>query len=195
MRIRDIRHEELIDAAIAATFEEGYATVTMTEIARKAGATAASINYYFGSKEKLMEATMRRLMSTLRSVLIARLQSAETPRERLFAIVLANFDDALFSAPQCSFWIQFWANAPYSPRLTRLHEINRRRVLSHVRRELRQLVPLDVCEPLRESIQAYMDGIWVEAAQAMQPTNPATARRNAEQVVRALLDGAITAPD
>lgn len=193
MRIRDIRNEELIDAAIAATFEEGYGTVTMTDIARRAGTTAASINYYFGSKEKLMEATMRRLMTKLRSALIMRLKEAETPRDRLFAIVMANFDDALFSAEQCSFWVQFWANAPYSPRLTRLHTINRRRVLSHVRRELGQLVPPPVCEPLRESIQAYMDGIWVEAAQSKLPTSPQEARKNARQVVAALLDGAFNA--
>ena len=51
--IRDIRHEELIDAAITAIYKNGYATVTMTEIAREIGATAASINYYFGSKENL----------------------------------------------------------------------------------------------------------------------------------------------
>ena len=72
--IRDIRHEELIDAAITAIYKNGYATVTMTEIAREIGATAASINYYFGSKENLMEATMLRLMELLKQASILRLK-------------------------------------------------------------------------------------------------------------------------
>ena len=60
-RIRDIRNEELIDATIAAVHRRGFADVTMAEIAAEAGASAASINYYFGSKDQLLAATMRRL--------------------------------------------------------------------------------------------------------------------------------------
>ncbi|MEQ8898091.1 MAG: transcriptional regulator BetI [Roseovarius sp.] len=189
-RIRDIRHDELIDAAITATHDAGFAVVTMADIARRAGASAASINYYFGSKEKLMEAAMRRVMSTLRHCVIERLKQATTPEERLYAVVCANFDDRLFTARICSFWVQFWAHAPYAKSLSRLHRINRLRVQSHVRTELRTLVSPELREPLRESIQAYMDGIWVEVAQNPRPTDPARARDTARQVVATLLDGA-----
>ena len=106
-RIRDIRHEELIDAAIKGIHQRGFASVTMAEIAAKADASAASINYYFGSEEKLMEATMRRLLGILKQAVLANLAQANNPRERLMAIIDANFDDALFTNPQCSVWIQF----------------------------------------------------------------------------------------
>ena len=47
-KIRDIRHEEFIVATLEATHKRGFHSVTMSEIAAEIGATAASINYYFG---------------------------------------------------------------------------------------------------------------------------------------------------
>ncbi len=82
-RIRDIRHDELIKATITAVHKHGYTAVTMTEIASEADATAASINYYFGSKEKLMEATMRWVLQLLKNAMLERYATATSPEERL----------------------------------------------------------------------------------------------------------------
>jgi len=106
-RIRDIRHEEFIEATIVAVHERGYAVVTMAEIAREAGSSAASINYYFGSKEGLMEATMRHLLRLLRAAMADGYADAKTPRDRLKAVLDANFSDSLFSVEKCSIWMQF----------------------------------------------------------------------------------------
>ncbi|WP_422050464.1 choline-responsive transcriptional repressor BetI [Shimia sp.] len=186
-RIRDIRHEELITATITAVHKRGYAVVTMAEIAAEAGASAASINYYFGSKEKLMEATMRRLLSKLKAAMLERYATAETPHDRLMAVIDANFSDRLFTIEQCSIWMQFWANAPYAPSLQRLHRINRARVNAHFRAELRALVPETHRETMREALQCYMDGVWLEAAQSDAPLNPALAREEARAVANLLL--------
>ncbi|EBA16547.1 transcriptional regulator, TetR family protein [Roseobacter sp. SK209-2-6] len=182
-RIRDIRNEELIEATIVAVHQSGYSVVTMAEIAREAGASAASINYYFGSKEGLMEATMRHLLRKLRQAMIEGYAKASTPKERLYAVMDANFADDLYTVPQCSIWMQFWANAPYSQRLSRLHRINRSRVRSHVRAELANLLPADRVETARSALQCYMDGVWLEAAQAHRPLDPKNARKAAHRVV------------
>ena len=182
-RIRDIRNEELIEATIVAVHKRGYSVVTMAEIAQEAGASAASINYYFGSKEGLMEATMRHLLRKLRIAMIEGYGAAQTPKERLYAVMDANFSDALFTVPQCSIWMQFWANAPYSPRLARLHRINRTRVRSHVRAELANILPAERVETARSALQCYMDGVWLEAAQSESAVNAETARQAAHQVV------------
>ena len=182
-RIRDIRNEELIEATIVAVHERGYGVVTMAEIAKEAGASAASINYYFGSKEGLMEATMLHLLGKLRRAMAEGYATARTPRERLYAVMDANFADGLFTVPQCSIWMQFWANAPYSPRLSRLHRINRARVRSHFLAELRSLLPEEDVETARQALQCYMDGVWLQAAQSEKPVDPAAARAAAHQVV------------
>lgn len=189
-KIRDIRNEELIDATIRAVHAKGYALVTMAEIAAEADASAASINYYFGSKDRLMEATMLRLLTILKESTIKGLKQSVSARDRLLAVVDANFDDRLFQIEQCSLWMQFWANAPYSTSLSRLHRINRRRVQSHCRAELRHLVPEHQRETVREALQSYMDGVWLEAAQAAKPLDPAQARSEARRFVGLLLDNA-----
>ncbi|MCG6559211.1 transcriptional regulator BetI [Ruegeria sp. 1NDH52C] len=187
-RIRDIRNDELVAAAIRSLHHRGFGSVTMAEIAGEAGASAASINYYFGSKDRLMEETMRRLLSILHTALLSRLAEAKTPRDRLLAIVEANFDDTLFTPAQCSVWVQFWANAPYTSSLSRLHRINRARVASNIRRELRQLVPEQGLNRVQTTIQAYMDGIWIEAAQGDTVPDAASARADARALTELLLD-------
>lgn len=187
-RIRDIRHDELIAATIVAVHRHGYAAVTMKEIAREAESTAASINYYFGSKEKLMEATMRRVMQLLKDAMLERYATARSPEERLMAVLDANFSDRLFTVEHCSIWVQFWGSAPYVPSLARLHRINHQRVTSHFRAELRALLPEDQRETVREALQSYMDGVWLEATQSTNALDPAKARAAARRVARLLLD-------
>ncbi len=189
-RIRDIRHDELIDATIRAVHKKGFATVTMAEIAEEAGTTATSISYYFGSKEKLMEATMRRLLALLKAAMLKRYGDVSTPRDRLMAVLDANFDDALFTTAQCSLWLQFWANAPFVPALARLHRINRARVRSHFRAELALLLPVEQAETVRLALQSYMDGVWAEAAQSDRATDPKSARREARRVAALLIEAA-----
>ena len=187
-RIRDIRHDELIEATITAVHQYGYTSVTMTEIADHAGSTAASINYYFGSKEKLLEATMRRGLTLLKTSVLDRMPSAKNPHDRLMALLDANFDDRLFTVEQCSLWVQFWGNAPYVPSLARLHRINRARVTSNFRAELRALLPNDRRETVREALQSYMDGVWLETAQSETAINAAETRAEARRVAQLLLD-------
>ena len=186
-RIRDIRHEELIDAAIRAVAERGYAQVTMTDIAKEAGSTAASINYYFGSKDQLIQAMMLRILRTLKAANLRNLAGTLTPYDRLMAELDANFDEALFTPETCAIWLQFWANAPYHEGLARLQRINRQRVTSHFRAELSQLLPKTRLDTVQQALQAYMDGVWLEAAMSRRPVNAAAAQKEARRVADLML--------
>lgn len=190
-RIRDIRSEAMIAATVKTVHNRGYHAVTMAEIATEAGTSAASISYYFGSKEGLMEATMRHLLRLLQRAVLQRFAAAHSPKERLQAIVAANFDDSLFTVAQCSIWMQFWGSAPYTPRFARLHRINRARVRSHLCHELHALMAPDQAEVVRLALQSYMDGVWLQAAQADAPLDPKAARAAAASVVERLLTEAV----
>lgn len=187
-RIRDIRHQELIAATIHALHREGFHKVTLTQIAREIGATAASVNYYFGTKEHLLEATMLHLMGLLRDGLLERYSDAANARARLNAIVEANFSDRLFTTEQCSVWVQFWSAAPYAPRLARLQQINRKRVTSNMSACLRELIADEAQRATTRSVlQAYMDGVWIDAAQSGRYANAALARADALATVDMVL--------
>lgn len=186
-RIRDIRRDELIAATITAIHRHGFAAVTVSQIAEIADASVGSISYYFGGKDRLLEGAMRRLLTILRECTVDGQRAAATPRARLEAVVLANFDPRLFTKAQCSVWMQFWAFAPYTPRLARLHRINRARVSSNVRAELDALVRSADIDNAQRSLQAYMDGVWLEASQGDGPVDASHAQTAAAAFLVTLL--------
>jgi AcrR family transcriptional regulator len=58
--IGDLRRAELIDAAILTLAQKGYEKATVRDVARAAGASAASVLYYFESAEALLAAAFER---------------------------------------------------------------------------------------------------------------------------------------
>lgn len=182
-KISTLRREELIQAAINAIYENGFADLTVSQIARDAGTSTGSIHYYFGGKEALLEATMRHLLRLLRSALEWRLREAHTPLDRLHAVVQANLDDTLMTGEHCRVWMQFWAFAPFHPSLSRLHAMNRARVRSNLVHPLRSLVPPQDLQMKTNTIQGYMDGIWVQIAQTGKVLDVSSIQREAHHFV------------
>src|SRR5258705_2028296 len=69
------QRERLLDAAIACFTTDGVAATSQRSIAVKAGVTPALLNYYFGSKDKLLEAfiaeRVKPVIAALRESLLA----------------------------------------------------------------------------------------------------------------------------
>lgn len=59
---RDRTRDQLLDASIALFARHGFEAVTTGQIAEAAGLTQSMVHYHFGSKSKLWEEAMRRLM-------------------------------------------------------------------------------------------------------------------------------------
>lgn len=57
----EINIEHLCDVAVNIFAEKGYSGTTTTEITRKAGVARSLIHYYFGNKEELWKASIKRL--------------------------------------------------------------------------------------------------------------------------------------
>lgn len=57
----EINIEHLCDVAVNVFAEKGYSGTTTTEITRKAGVARSLIHYYFGNKEELWKASIKRL--------------------------------------------------------------------------------------------------------------------------------------
>jgi TetR/AcrR family transcriptional repressor of bet genes len=182
-KISSIRREELIQATIAAIYEYGFADLTVARIARDADVSTGSIHYYFGGKEALLEASMRHLLALLKTAHQTRLQSASTPHERLHAGVQANFDQTFLTRENCRVWTQFWAFAPYHPRLARLHRINRSRVQSNIVHSLTELVSKEDLNVTANAIQGYMDGVWIQISQSESALNLSKAQSEAKHFI------------
>jgi len=82
------QRERLLDAAVECFAADGVAATSLRGIAMKAGVTPALVNYYFGSKEQLLDAFIAEriapVVQTLRESLLA---AGEDPRALLAAFV------------------------------------------------------------------------------------------------------------
>jgi TetR/AcrR family transcriptional regulator len=82
------QRERLLDAAVACFAADGVAATSLRSIALKAEVTPALVNYYFGSKEQLLEAFIAERVAPAVSVLReSLLEAGDNPRALLGAFV------------------------------------------------------------------------------------------------------------
>lgn len=160
-----IRRRQLIDATIASISKHGFSDTTVATISRAAGVSSGIIHHYFRGKSELLEATMRALLRQLRAEVVARLHTAQTPEQRVAAIIDGNFSPEQFDVQVVNSWLAFWAQVPHVPALARLQRINAARLQSNLRHALRQLLPAsDEAERAAFGLAALIEGLWLRCA-------------------------------
>ncbi|MGQ7794023.1 choline-binding transcriptional repressor BetI [Faunimonas sp. B44] len=161
-----IRRKALISAAIDTIHERGMAQVTMGEIARRAGVSAALAHHYFGGKDDLLLATMRHLLSELGEEIQARLSGARSPEERISAIVRGNFAPCQFRPAVISAWLAFYVQAQTDPEARRLLRVYTKRLESNLLHALRELTTREHAVGIAEMAAALIDGLWIRRSLA-----------------------------
>ena len=162
----EIRKPQLIDATMRAIDSVGLAKANVSTISGYAGVTPAIINHYFGGKEGLLAATMREILEIHRKAV--REQLARIPHDdvvgRVMAIVGGNFSKRYTNSPVVKTWLTFWAQAMHEPMLFRLQQVNEKRLLSHLKLELKRVLPDDRALMTAQAVAALIDGIWLRGA-------------------------------
>ena len=181
-----LRRKALIAAAIEAIHERGMGQVTMGEIARRAGVSAALAHHYFGGKDQLLLATMRHLLAELADEIQSRLAPARTPEERLSAIIRGNFAADQFRPAVISAWLAFYVQAQTDPEARRLLNVYMRRLESNLLHTLRDLTTREHAARLAETAAALIDGLWIR--RSLSASNP-DSDGAADLVERAVRDG------
>ena len=182
-----LRRKELIDATILAIGERGSLDVTMSEIAGRAGVSSALAHHYFGGKNDLLQATMRRQLTSLIVEMADALKRAESPRERIAGVVKVNFSAGQFRAETVTAWLAFYLEAQRSPELRRLLRVYVRRLRSNLLSGLRLLLPRQAAEETAEGVGAMIDGFYIRRALRDGLPNPASVIATIEDYVDAKL--------
>lgn len=159
-----LRRRALIDAAIDAVGDHGSLAVTMAEIARRAGVSAALAHHYFGTKDKLLHSAMRHILAELRQEASSALAVADTPRARLTAIVSVSFSEVQFRQRTIAAWLAFYVEAQRSPAIRRLLRIYTRRLHSNLLHALRPLAPAGEADRIAQAVAALIDGLYIRHA-------------------------------
>jgi TetR/AcrR family transcriptional repressor of bet genes len=178
-----LRRRTLIAAAIDTIHDRGMAQVTMAEIARRAGVSAALAHHYFGGKEQLLLATMRHLLSELGEEIQSRLATAATPEERLAAIIRGNFAAGQFRPAVISAWLAFYVQAQTDRSASRLLHVYRRRLESNLLYALRALTTRDHALRIAETAAALIDGLWIRRSLSDADPDPQGAAALVERAV------------
>ncbi len=162
--VEPLRRRALIDAAVLAIGERGSLDVTMSEIATRAGVSAALAHHYFGGKDDLLEATMRHILRELGRDSVAALAGVADPLGRVSAVIAVNFAHSQFRRETIAAWLAFYVEAQRSAPMRRLLRVYTRRLHSNLMSGLRELLPAREAERTAEGIAALIDGLYIRRA-------------------------------
>jgi TetR/AcrR family transcriptional repressor of bet genes len=160
-KISDIRKRELRRAAFEVLQREGMAGATLEKVAAQAGASKGIVLHYFANKQELFEHAMREANAALRDAVVARLNNAKTPIERLEAIIEGNFEERFFQPSICHAWLALCAEVPREPQLARIQKVIHARMRSNLMSALMHILPDDECEAVAFGITTLIDGLWL----------------------------------
>lgn len=170
-----LRKKALMDAALRTIGQNGSLNVTMSDIAREAGVSAALAHHYFGSKQKLLLETIRSLLRALRRDAIVALAQASGPRARLSAIVRVSFQSDQFTSETVAAWLAFYVEAQRSDEMRRLLITYTRRLRSNIMDSLNRLCPPDDAARIAEGAAALIDGLYIRHSLHAAPLGLAAA--------------------
>ena len=180
-----LRREALVRATITEIAETGATDITVARIAKRAGMSPALAHHYFGSKDRMLLAAMRHVLSVYGAEARGALAMAGGPRARLEAIVRASFTPSNFRDEVVAAWLNFYARAHRDADARRLLHIYHARLRSNLLHALRPLT--DAPGPLAEGIAAMIDGLYVRQALAREPAEGAASA----QLVLGYIDRAL----
>ncbi|MFD0980136.1 choline-binding transcriptional repressor BetI [Tropicimonas aquimaris] len=177
-----IRRAALVEAAIHEIGASGTLDVTVSQIAKRAGVSAALAHHYFGNKEQLFLGAMRHMLSLYGTQVREGLAVADGPRARLEAIVRAGFTAEKFQQETIAAWMNFYVLAQIAPGAQRLLSVYHRRLHSNLVHDLRPLVG-DTAPKVAAHIAALIDGLYLRHA---LKTDLTTGTGATAEVLRAL---------
>ena len=182
-----IRRRQLIKATMETIHDLGFCGVTISEIARRAGVSYGLAHHYFGSKDQLMTATMRHLLTTLGEEHRRCLAGAKSPQARIRAVCRASFAPNQFQPVVISAWLAFYMQAQTGPSSRHLLRIYARRLVSNLCFALSQMMPRDKACELAEGAAAVIDGLWIRWALSDSRPPPDEAAAYAELGIARLI--------
>lgn len=179
-----IRRDAIVGATIAELGSKKSLDVTVSQIAKRAGMSSALAHHYFGGKDQIFLAAMRRILGDFGAEARAELQSV-SPEERAPAIIRACFAPSCFTPDVIAAWMTFYVLAQTNEDALRLWQIYQARLRSNLVYALRPMMsdPVEAAE----NMTALIDGLYIRAALGA-PEEPQLAVSHAMRVLTTLLE-------
>ncbi|WP_104401749.1 transcriptional regulator BetI [Vibrio penaeicida] len=159
----EIRKPQLVQATMTVIDRVGLHAASISLISKEAGVSSGIINHYFGGKHGLLKETMKEILRQLSSTITERLSqlSKNAHQQRINAIIDGNFVGYQAENKVAKTWLAFWSYSVHDPELKRLQRVNEKRLLSHLKIELKALFEKEQAEIIAHGIAALIDGVWL----------------------------------
>ncbi|MDE9450872.1 transcriptional regulator BetI [Aliiroseovarius sp. Z3] len=168
-----IRRGALVQATIHEIGRAGSLDVTVTQIAKRAGVSSALAHHYFGGKEQIFLAAMRHILTIYGAQVRVALFGLTAPRDRLEAIIRANFEAGNFRPEVISAWLNFYVLSQSNDGARRLLRVYQHRLHSNLVHALRPLVG-DDAHDVADTLASMIDGLYIR--HALREDTPSGAR-------------------
>jgi TetR/AcrR family transcriptional regulator, transcriptional repressor of bet genes len=178
-----VRRQDLVEAAYLTFLEYGLEGMTMARIGERAGMSHGIVNYYFKSKDELLSTVVRKSNFLILQAAAQLLRQAATPRERISAVITANFPDKLFTPEIARAWVSYYAAIGRKPQFERLQTAIDRRLASNLIHALRHLTTPERARTTAFNIAVLIDGLWLRHAKSGDTVTSAEAIRLIESFV------------
>jgi TetR/AcrR family transcriptional repressor of bet genes len=114
----DQRREDIAHVACQVIARHGFEQATVARIARAAGFTTGMVAHYFESKQQIVIAALRLILTRMEQRLNAQTRAGETSLFKVLSESLA-VDAQRFA--ECAFWTAFWGQVTVDPKLKRIN--------------------------------------------------------------------------
>ncbi|MBO9420095.1 TetR family transcriptional regulator C-terminal domain-containing protein [Labrenzia sp. R4_2] len=164
------RRQDLITATLDCISELGLQGATVREVATRAGVTPGLIRHYFSSKDQMLQAAYREVMTGMTSkVADAADKGQSSARARLHDFIVANLTPPVADGRALSLWAAFISHVRVDPDFAEIHResyLAFRSVLealvADVLTEVGQAADTKRCQELAIAINGVIDGLWLE---------------------------------
>lgn len=113
INVKDKRKQQLIDANIASIAKRGLSETTIAHVSQGAGMSRGIVNFYFTTKESMMQETCQYLADEYAGAwerALDKLGENAAPEQALRAIVAAHFTAATCNQKKLAVWVAFWGH-------------------------------------------------------------------------------------
>ncbi|CTQ70625.1 TetR family transcriptional regulator C-terminal domain-containing protein [Roseibium alexandrii] len=164
------RRQDLITATLDCISELGLQGATVREVATRAGVTPGLIRHYFSSKDQMLQAAYREVMTGMTSkVADAADKGQSSAGARLHDFIVANLTPPVADGRALSLWAAFISHVRVDPDFAEIHResyLAFRSVLealvADVLTEAGQAADTKRCQELAIAINGVIDGLWLE---------------------------------
>lgn len=154
----------IIDAVVDTVWQQGLSGTTLSNVALAAGVSQGSLVFHFGSKQGLLEATLRRLTTDYMDIWRPALTLAD-PKARIRALIGADFHPEICSTKLLALWFSFWGEAAPHPVYVEIcdrPDAERRRAMEAAFGDYLTDSRHPDPQLLAQSVDAMTNGLWLQ---------------------------------